>query len=111
MVEGRDGTSTPARRQRDPAGSRNPAHLASIGLLATQHRVLSGHREQGMDYAMGFARGLERQTADDFVGMYVNQPHAGLRTGRTRGGTPVSWRGGVAKPACVPGPVEVEFAD
>lgn len=31
------------------------------------------HREQAMDYAMGFARGLDRATADDFVGMYVNQ--------------------------------------
>ena len=31
------------------------------------------HREQAMDYAMGFARGLDRGTADDFVGMYVNQ--------------------------------------
>ena len=26
-----------------------------------------------MDYAMGFARGLDRGTADEFVGMYVNQ--------------------------------------
>ena len=31
------------------------------------------HREQAMDYAMEFARGLDRGTADDFVGMYVNQ--------------------------------------
>ena len=30
------------------------------------------HREEAMDYAMGFARGLDRSTADDFVGMYVN---------------------------------------
>ena len=30
------------------------------------------HREQALDYAMGFARGLDRQKADRFVGMYVN---------------------------------------
>jgi 1,4-dihydroxy-6-naphthoate synthase len=30
------------------------------------------HREQALDYAMGFARGLERKKADQFVGMYVN---------------------------------------
>jgi 1,4-dihydroxy-6-naphthoate synthase len=30
------------------------------------------HREQALDYAMGFARGLERRKADQFVGMYVN---------------------------------------
>jgi 1,4-dihydroxy-6-naphthoate synthase len=30
------------------------------------------HREQALDYAMGFARGLERGKADQFVGMYVN---------------------------------------
>ncbi len=30
------------------------------------------HREQALDYAMGFARGLPRAQADKFVGMYVN---------------------------------------
>jgi 1,4-dihydroxy-6-naphthoate synthase len=30
------------------------------------------HREEALDYAMGFARGLERKQADQFVGMYVN---------------------------------------
>jgi 1,4-dihydroxy-6-naphthoate synthase len=30
------------------------------------------HREQALDYAMGFARGLDRKKADQFVGMYVN---------------------------------------
>ena len=30
------------------------------------------HREEALDYAMGFARGLERRKADQFVGMYVN---------------------------------------
>lgn len=31
------------------------------------------HREEALDYAMQFARGLDRAKADEFVGMYVNQ--------------------------------------
>jgi 1,4-dihydroxy-6-naphthoate synthase len=31
------------------------------------------NREEALDYAMQFARGLDRQTADTFVGMYVNE--------------------------------------
>jgi 1,4-dihydroxy-6-naphthoate synthase len=31
------------------------------------------HREQALEYAMQFARDLERQMADEFVGMYVNE--------------------------------------
>lgn len=30
------------------------------------------HREEALDYAMQFARGLDRAKADEFVGMYVN---------------------------------------
>jgi len=30
------------------------------------------HREQGLDYALSFARGMDRSLADEFVGMYVN---------------------------------------
>jgi len=30
------------------------------------------HREAALDYALGFARGLDRAQADRFVGMYVN---------------------------------------
>jgi 1,4-dihydroxy-6-naphthoate synthase len=30
------------------------------------------HREQALDHAMKYARGLDRQKADTFVGMYVN---------------------------------------
>ena len=32
-----------------------------------------GHREQALDHAMKYARGLDRPEADAFVGMYVNQ--------------------------------------
>lgn len=31
------------------------------------------HREEALDYAMQFARGLDRDTANTFVGMYVNE--------------------------------------
>ncbi len=31
------------------------------------------HREEALDYALGFGRGLEREKADRFVAMYVNQ--------------------------------------
>lgn len=30
------------------------------------------HRGDALDYALGYGRGLDRQMADDFVGMYVN---------------------------------------
>lgn len=67
------------------------------------------HRELAMDYAMGFARGLDRRTADDFVGMYVNQRtldygadgRAAVRLFLERG----------FEAGLVPGPAEVEFAD
>lgn len=31
------------------------------------------HRQEALDYAMQFARGLDRDTANTFVGMYVNE--------------------------------------
>jgi 1,4-dihydroxy-6-naphthoate synthase len=31
------------------------------------------HREQALEYAMQFARDLDTQMADKFVGMYVNE--------------------------------------
>jgi 1,4-dihydroxy-6-naphthoate synthase len=30
------------------------------------------HRDEAMRYAMGFGRGIDAETADEFVGMYVN---------------------------------------
>jgi 1,4-dihydroxy-6-naphthoate synthase len=48
-------------------------------LRATLARVLAesvayglAHREQALDHAMTYARGLDRRRADTFVGMYVN---------------------------------------
>ena len=31
------------------------------------------HREEALDYALGFGRGLSRDVADRFVGMWVNE--------------------------------------
>ena len=31
------------------------------------------HRDEALDHAMGYARGLDRKRADQFVGMYVNE--------------------------------------
>jgi 1,4-dihydroxy-6-naphthoate synthase len=31
------------------------------------------NRDEALDYALQFARGLDRSTSDEFVGMYVNE--------------------------------------
>ena len=48
--------------------------------IADVHRLLRQsieygleHREEALDYALGFGRGLNRSKADQFVEMYVNQ--------------------------------------
>jgi 1,4-dihydroxy-6-naphthoate synthase len=44
-------------------------------LSAILHRSIAHgltHREQALDYALEFARGMDRDIADRFVGMYVN---------------------------------------
>jgi 1,4-dihydroxy-6-naphthoate synthase len=51
-----------------------PEHLRAKLARAVAESVAYGldHREQALDHAMGFARGLDRAKADRFVGMYVN---------------------------------------
>lgn len=41
-------------------------------LLQESIRYALEHREEALEYALGFARGLHRSLADRFVGMYVN---------------------------------------
>jgi len=41
-------------------------------LLRESIRYSLAHREEALDYALRFARGMERRLADRFVGMYVN---------------------------------------
>ncbi len=67
------------------------------------------HREQAMDYAMGFARGLDRQTADDFVSMYVNNRTLDYGADGREAVRLFLARG--VEAGIVPGPVKVEFAE
>ena len=43
------------------------------GILKRSIEYSLEHREQAVDYALGFARDMGRDLADKFVGMYVNQ--------------------------------------
>jgi 1,4-dihydroxy-6-naphthoate synthase len=67
------------------------------------------HREQAMDYAMGFARGLDRSTADEFVGMYVNRRTLDYGPDGRRAVRLFLQRG--VEAGILPGPVSVEFVD
>ena len=42
------------------------------GLLKQSIEFGLQHRDEALDYALGFGRGLDRGMADEFVGMYVN---------------------------------------
>jgi 1,4-dihydroxy-6-naphthoate synthase len=51
-----------------------PELIASCCIaLRDSIRYALEHREQALEYAMQFARDLDRQMADKFVGMYVNE--------------------------------------
>ena len=43
------------------------------GALRESIRYALEHRDEALEYAMQFARDLDRQTANQFVGMYVNE--------------------------------------
>src|SRR5689334_16122477 len=47
-------------------------HEVSVALRNSIQYALD-HREEALEYAMQFARDLDRQLAGDFVGMYVNE--------------------------------------
>jgi 1,4-dihydroxy-6-naphthoate synthase len=51
---------------------RNTIHSVSDALRRSIQHALD-HREQALEYAMQFARDLDPQSADKFVGMYVNE--------------------------------------
>lgn len=51
------------------------------------------HREEGLDYALQFARGLDRETADRFVGMYVNEMTLNADTEIRKAVKLLLWRG------------------
>jgi 5,8-dihydroxy-2-naphthoate synthase len=86
-----------------------PALIARISRhLRASIAYALAHRADALDHAMRYARGLDRQDADVFVGMYVNEMtldygEAGRRAVR------LFLERGVAA-GIVPGPVSVEFA-
>lgn len=51
-----------------------PSHVISdvVRLLKESIRYGLDHRDEALDYALGYGRGLDREDADTFVGMYVN---------------------------------------
>lgn len=65
------------------------------------------HREEALNYALQFARDMDPELADRFVGMYVN--HWTIRYGETgrRAVRELLARGAAA--GLIPGPVEPEF--
>jgi 1,4-dihydroxy-6-naphthoate synthase len=79
------------------------------GLLKQSIRYALDHRQEALDYALGYARGLDPALADRFVGMYVNEwtvdygprGREAVRTLLDR----------AAQAGIVPGPLRVEFTD
>ena len=67
------------------------------------------HREEAMRYAMQFARGLAPETADEFVGMYVNQRTLDYGEDGRRAVSLFLERG--VEAGLLPAAIEVEFAD
>ncbi|MEE9208260.1 MAG: MqnA/MqnD/SBP family protein [Gemmatimonadota bacterium] len=78
-------------------------------LLFESIRYSLEHREAGMNYAMQFARGLEPQVADEFVGMYVNQRTLDYGADGRAAVSLFLEKGFEA--GIFPGPVHVEFAE
>jgi 1,4-dihydroxy-6-naphthoate synthase len=77
-------------------------------LLKESIRYALDHRQEALDYALEYARGLDRGLADRFVGMYVNdwtldygpRGRQAVQTLLTR----------AAEAGLVPGPFSVQFA-
>jgi 1,4-dihydroxy-6-naphthoate synthase len=68
------GTAAAARRE-TPSGARSARKRwpASPRRLRESIQYAIDHREEALSYAMQFARDLDTQLADKFVGMYVNE--------------------------------------
>ena len=78
-------------------------------LLFESIRYSLEHREEGMNYAMQFARGLAPQVADEFVSMYVN--HRTLDYGADGRAAVRTFLEKGVEAGILPGPVSVEFAE
>jgi 1,4-dihydroxy-6-naphthoate synthase len=79
------------------------------GLLKASIRYALDHRQEALDYALRYARGLDPALADRFVGMYVNDWTVDYGP---RGREAVRTLLGRAEEAgLVPGPLVVQFAE
>jgi 1,4-dihydroxy-6-naphthoate synthase len=63
-----------------PLGANGVRRDLAPGVIQDVERLLRAsicygleHREEALDYALGFGRGLDRSKADQFVAMYVNE--------------------------------------
>jgi 1,4-dihydroxy-6-naphthoate synthase len=65
------------------------------------------HREEALNYAMQFARDMETEIADKFVGMYVNRWTLGYGDRGKQAVRTLIERGTAA--GLLPGPPDVEF--
>jgi 1,4-dihydroxy-6-naphthoate synthase len=65
------------------------------------------HREEALNYAMQFAREMDLELADKFVGMYVNKWTLGYGEKGQRAVKELIDRG--TKAGLLPGPATVEF--
>jgi 1,4-dihydroxy-6-naphthoate synthase len=65
------------------------------------------HREAALNYAMQFAREMDAELADKFVGMYVNRWTLGCGERGQKAVRELLARG--ARAGLVPGPIEVDF--
>ena len=94
------------RRDLEPELAKRVSHL-----LRESIRYSLEHREEALDYAMEFARGLEtqRDKADEFVGMYVNQRTLELGDDGRRAVQLFLQRG--VESGVITSPVEVVFAE
>ena len=67
------------------------------------------HRDEALDYALQFARGLDRDTANEFVGMYVNEMTLDADSEIRKAVKLLLWRGfGIG---VIPEKVEPAFVD
>lgn len=65
------GANAVSRTLAEELGAEGAASLAGLLRRSVEHAM--EHREESIRRALGFARGLEAELADEFVGLYVNR--------------------------------------
>jgi 1,4-dihydroxy-6-naphthoate synthase len=71
--KGRTGLPLPLGMNAVKRNLPEPTRVAIAQAVAASINYGLDHREQALDHAMSYARGLDRKQADKFVGMYVNE--------------------------------------